>query len=114
MVKKAVVLNDDFYSFIKQGKIKTQKLSSGSEELVIDAALKKRQELVKEFQKEKVNVNPLVLIQLPDRKTSLEDRIRERVESILKNKYKISTEKDNNKLAIWLSGEHINKENVEK
>jgi len=114
MVKKAVVLNDDFDSFIKQGKIQTQKLSGGSEELVIDAAMKKRQELVKEFQKEKININPLVLIQLPDRKTSLEDRIRERVESILKNKYKISTEKGNNKLAIWLSGEHINKENVER
>jgi type III restriction enzyme len=114
MVKKAVILNDDFDSFIKQGKIQTQKLSSGSEELVIDAAMKKRQELVKEFQKEGININPLVLIQLPDRKTSLEDRIRERVENILKNKYKISTEKDNNKLAIWLSGEHINKENVER
>ncbi len=114
MIKKAVILNDDFDNFIKQGKIKTQKLSGGSEELVIDAAMKKRQELIKEFQKEKVNVNPLVLIQLPDKKTSLEDRIRERVESILKNKYKISTEKGNNKLAIWLSGEHINKENVER
>ena len=114
MIKKAVVLNDNFDNFIKQGKIKTQKLSGGSEELVIDAALKKREELLKEFQKEKVDVNPLVLIQLPDRKTSLEDRIKERVESILKNKYKISTEKDNNKLAIWLSGERINKENIER
>ncbi|HPC37289.1 MAG TPA: DEAD/DEAH box helicase family protein [Candidatus Paceibacterota bacterium] len=114
MIKKAVILNDDFDNFLTQGKIQTQKLSGGSEELVIDAAMKKRQELVKEFQKEGVNVNPLVLIQLPDRKTSLEDRIRERVESILKNKYKISTEKGNNKLAIWLSGEHVNKENVER
>jgi type III restriction enzyme len=114
MIKKGIILNDDFVNFIKQGKIQTQKLSGGSEELVIDAAMKKRQELVKEFQKEGVNVNPLILIQLPDRKTSLEDRIRERVESILKNKYKISTEKGNNRLAIWLSGEHINKENVEK
>ena len=114
MIKKAVILNDEFDNFIKQGKIKTQKLSGGSEELVIDAAMKKREELVKAFQKEGVNVNPLVLIQLPDRKTSLEDRIRERVESILKNKYKISTEKGNNRLAIWLSGEHINKEEVEK
>jgi type III restriction enzyme len=114
MIKKAVILNDDFDNFIRQGKIQTQKLSGGSEELVIDATLKKRQELIRAYQKEKVNVNPLVLIQLPDRKTSLEDRIRERVESILKNKYKISTEKDNNRLAIWLSGEHINKENVEK
>jgi type III restriction enzyme len=114
MIKKGIILNDDFVNFIEQGKIQTQKLSGGSEELVIDAAMKKRQELVKEFQKEGVNVNPLVLIQLPDKKTSLEDRIRERVESILKNKYKISTEKENNKLAIWLSGEHINKEEVEK
>ena len=114
MIKKAIVLNDNFDSFIKQGKIQTQKLSGGSEELVIDAAMKKREELLKNFQKEKVNVNPLVLIQLPDRKTSLEDRIRERVESILKNKYKVTTEKGNNKLAIWLSGEHINKEEVEK
>ncbi len=114
MVKKAVILNDDFDNLISEGKIKTQKLSGGSEELVIDAALKKRQELVKEFQKQGVDVNPLVLIQLPDRKTSLEDRIRERVESILKNKYKITTEKGNNKLAIWLSGEHINKDDVER
>ena len=114
MIKKAVILNDDFDNFIKRGKIKTQKLSGGSEELVIDVAMKKRQELVKALQKVEVNVNPLILIQLPDRKTSLEDRIRERVESILKNKYKISTEKGNNKLAIWLSGEHVNKEEVEK
>jgi len=114
MIKKAVVLNDEFENFMRQGKIQTQKLSGGSEELVIDAAIKKRQELVEAYKKEGVNVNPLILIQLPDRRTSLEDRIRERVESILKNKYKISTEKGNNKLAIWLSGEHINKEDVER
>jgi len=112
MVKKAVILNDNFDNFIREGKIKTQKLSGGSEELVIDAAINKREELVKAFKKEKADVNPLILIQLPDRKTSLEDRIRERIESILKNKYKISIE--NNKLAIWLSGEHVNKENVER
>ena len=114
MIKKQVIMNDDFDNFIKHGKIQTQKLSGGSEELVIDAAIKKRQELVKAYQKEKMDINPLVLIQLPDRKTSLEDRVRERVESILKHKYRISTEKGNNRLAIWLSGEHINKENVEK
>jgi len=114
MIKKAVILNDEFENFIRQGKIQTQKLSGGSEELVIDAAIKKRQELVEAYKKEGVNVNPLILIQLPDRRTSLEDRIRERVESILKNKYKILTEKGNNKLAIWLSGEHINKEDVER
>jgi len=114
MIKKGIILNDDFVNFIQEGKIQTQKLSGGSEQLVIDAAMKKRQELVEAYKKEGVNVNPLVLIQLPDRKTSLEDSMRERIESILKNKYKISIEKENNKLAIWLSGEHINKEEVEK
>ena len=114
MIKKSIILNKDFINFIKQGKIQTQKLSGGSEELVIDAAMKKRQELVEAYKKEGIIVNPLVLIQLPDRKTSLEDRIKNHVEGILKYKYNISTEKGNNKLAIWLSGEHINKEEVEK
>jgi type III restriction enzyme len=111
MVKKAVVLNEKFINLLKEGKIKTE-LSSGSEELVIDASLKKRKELLNVFQKEKVNINPLVLIQLPDRIGQLEDTMKDRVIRILKDKYKISTE--NGKLAIWLSGEHINKENVER
>ena len=114
MIKKAVILNDKFDSFIKQGKIQTQKLSGGSEELVINAAIEKRRELLEAFKKEKVKVNPLILIQLPDRIGQVEDRMRERVEYILKNKYKITTEKGNNKLAIWLSGEHINKDDVER
>ena len=114
MIKKAVILNDGFSNLIDHQKIQTQKLSGGSEELVIDAAMKKQEEIVMLFQKEGVNINPLVLIQLPDRRTSLEDRMRERVEGILKNKYKISTEKGNNKLAVWLSGEHINKDDVER
>jgi len=113
MIKKAVILNDHFINLIKEGKIKTG-LSGSSEELVIDAALKKRNELVKVFKKEKAGINPLILIQLPDRIGSLEDRMKEKVIGILKNKYNISTEKGNNKLAIWLSGEHINKEDVER
>jgi len=61
-----------------------QELSGGSEELVIDATMEKRKESVKAYEKEGVNVKALVLIRLPDRKTSLEDRVKERVEKILK------------------------------
>ena len=111
MIKKAVVLNEKFINLIKKDKIESE-LSRGSEELVIDVSLKKRKELLKAFPKEKVNINPLVLIQLPDRIGQLEDTMKDRVIRILKDKYSISTE--NGKLAIWLSGEHINKENVEK
>lgn len=111
MIKKAVILNEKFINLIRKGKIESQ-LSNGSEELVIDASLRKRKELLKVFQREKVNINPLVLIQLPDRIGQLEDTMKNRVIRILKDRYSISTE--NSKLAIWLSGEHINKVNVEK
>ncbi len=111
MIKKAVVLNEEFVNLLKRGKIESD-LSGSSEELVIDAALKKQKGLLKAFQKEKAKINPLILIQLPDRIGQLEDIMKDRVIRILKDKYKISIE--NGKLAIWLSGEHINKEDVEK
>ncbi len=111
MIKKAVILNENFVNLIKAGKI-SSKLSGGSEELVIDAAINKRKELMKAYKNENTNINPLILIQLPVRIGEIEDRMKERVIRILKDKYNISTE--NGKLAIWLSGEHINKEDVEK
>lgn len=111
MIKKAIILNEKFINLLKQGKIESS-LSKSSDELVIDAALKKREELLKVFEKEKTDINPLILIQLPDRIGQTEDYQKDLVIRILKDKYKISTE--NGKLSIWLSGEHINKENVEK
>ncbi|MBU0952407.1 MAG: DEAD/DEAH box helicase family protein, partial [Elusimicrobia bacterium] len=113
MIKKAVILNAEFENILKDKKIQS-KLSQGTEEFVIDIALKKRTVLLNNFEKEKhglVPINPLVLIQLPDRKTNLEDVIKEKVIRHLK-KNGITT--DNEKLAIWLSGEHVNKEDVER
>lgn len=111
MIKKAVVLNEDFKNKLDKGKIKTE-LSEGSEEMVIKEALNKRKELLREYCEEKADINPLILIQLPDRIGSLEDIMKEKIIRILEDKYNIT--KENGKLAIWLSGEHINKENVEK
>ncbi len=111
MIKKAVVLNEDFKNKLDKGKIKTE-LGEGSEEMVIKEALKKRKDLLKEYCEEKAGINPLILIQLPDRIGSLEDTMKEKIIRILEDKYNIT--KKNGKLAIWLSGEHINKENVEK
>jgi len=118
MIKKSLVLNPNFFNVFKEGKIKTElgerKLEKDSEEIVIREALNKRKELIKSYQKEGSDVNPLVLIQLPDRKGQREDELKDKVIKILKNKFNISTEKGNNKLSIWLSGEHVNKEDVEK
>jgi len=113
MIKKAVILNDDCKNLEKDGKVKSD-LEKASDELVIEKAMKKRKELVAAYKSEGVDINPLVLIQLPDRVGSLEDRAKERVVGILKDTYKITIEKGNNKLAIWLSGEHVNKEDVER
>jgi len=118
MVKKAIILNDGFKKLIKDEKIYTEKLGDknlkDSDEIVIAAAMKKRQELVKAYEKEKVNIKPLVLIQIPRRIGNLEDEMKLKIEKFLKTKYNISTEKGNNKLAIWLSEEKINREDVEK
>jgi type III restriction enzyme len=111
MIKKAVILNEEFVNMVEQGKI-TSALSKSSEELVIDAGLKKRKALLKAFTEQETDINPLLLIQLPDRIGQLEDTMKDLVIRILKDKYHISTE--NEKLAIWLSGEHVNKEDVEK
>ncbi|MDD5626012.1 MAG: DEAD/DEAH box helicase family protein [Patescibacteria group bacterium] len=113
MIKKSLILNPDFVNVFKDGKIKTE-LGKDSEETVIKVALEKRKELIKSYQKEGSKINPLLLIQLPDRKGQREDELKDKVIKILKDKFGISTEKGNNKLAIWLSGEHINKEDVEK
>ncbi len=118
MIKKSLVLNEDFVNVFKEGKIKTElgekKFNKDSEKTVINEALKKREELIKSYKKEGSNINPLVLIQLPDRKGQREDELKDKVIKILKDDFNISTEKGNNKLAIWLSGEHVNKEDVEK
>ncbi len=109
MIKKAVVLNPEFNNVIKDAKVQSQ-LSKQSEEIVIELALKKRKALKEAYAKEKIDINPLVLVQLPDRKTSLEDVIKDKVIAILKDKHKITTE--NGKLAIHLSGHHENLENI--
>jgi len=118
MIKKSLILNPNFVNVFKEGKIKTElgekKLEKDSEETVIKEALNKRKELIKSYQKEGSDVNPLVLIQLPDRKGQREDELKDKVIKILKDKFNISTEKGNNKLAIWLSGEHVNKDDVER
>ena len=46
MIKKAVILNEKFINLVKRGKIESS-LNAGSEALVIDVALKKRDELLK-------------------------------------------------------------------
>ena len=111
LVKKSVIINQNFSNLLSQNKIKSS-LSKGSEKLVLDQAIKKRLELLRLFKKNKSKVNPLILIQLPDKKTQQEDRIKIEVIKYLKNKFKITTE--NRKLAIYLSENKKNFEDISK
>ena len=104
MIKSEIAVNPEFLEL----KIGTKT----SDEIVIEQALKKREELVKKYKKEGSDINPLVLIQLPDQKGNLINK-KDDVLQILKDKFKITEE--NGKLAVWLSEEKTETlANVEK
>ncbi len=92
MIKSEIAVNPEFLE-IKVG-------PKSADELVIGQALKKRGELVKMYGKEGSNINPLVLIQLPDKRSDMTDK-KEDVMKILNDKFNITEE--NGKVAIWLS-----------
>ncbi|VVB99956.1 Type III restriction enzyme, res subunit [uncultured archaeon] len=105
MIKKEVAINPE---------IEKEKIGSDSvDELVIKCALKRRHDLLDAYKKEGAHINPLVLIQLPDRRTGVLDK-KEEIINILKNKFDITVQ--NRKLAIWLSDDEdkLNLENIEK
>ena len=103
MVKNSVRLNH--HLGMTQG--------STTDELIIKIALEKRQELKKSYENENSNVNPLVLIQLPDSRKGMLDR-KDQVIKLLDSRFGINT--NNGKLAIYLSDkdDKVNLENIEK
>ena len=111
MIKKSVILNSDFENVLSGDNIKSA-LADGTDSLVLETAIKKREELAKAYEKEGTNINPLLLIQLPDRRTQMEDQMKADIIRILKDKHNITTE--NGKLTIYLSGEKENLENIAK
>ena len=77
MIKSEISVNPEFMK-IKVG-------PKSVDELVIGQALKKREELAEMYKKEGTDINPLVLIQLPDKKSDMTDK-KEVVLKILKEK----------------------------
>ena len=101
MIKKEIIINEEFENL----KIDDR----SSDEIVIETALKKQEELVKLYKEAKVEINPLVLIQLPSQQqaTSVLDKQKlETVQDILKDRHNITFA--NKKLAIWLSEDKQN------
>jgi type III restriction enzyme len=105
MIKREVAINSGI------GKEKIDDKST--DEFVIGCALKKRAELVKAYKEQGSNINPLILIQIPDSKAGVLDK-KDDIIQILRDKFKITAE--NRKLAIYLSDkdDKVNLENIEK
>lgn len=108
MIKKQVVLNPD----ITKGYNDENELNIH----LIQCALQKRKLLADSYKKEGTNINPLLLIQLPndtsESMTSEDAAIADQVKTYLREIKDITT--DNKKLAVWLSNEKENLEGLEE
>ena len=102
MIKKEVAINPEFQNLKVTDK--------SADEIVLESALGKREELARAYKKEGGDVNPLVLIQLPDRREGFDDK-KDTMIMLLK-KYGITIQ--NGKLAIYLSENKENLENIAK
>lgn len=105
MIKSSIIINKEIGQF--------KDLKETADEAVIGAAIEQRQRLVDLYKAENVDIRPLVLIQLPSeaQKTSALDKSKlESIQTHLSDEYDITVE--NNRLAIWLSEEKENLENI--
>lgn len=107
LIKKEVYLNNEIAKNIND--------SANSVEVVINAALDKRDELAKKYEEQGININPLLLIQLPNTSKETMSELDLKDKDIIED---ILTERGlryaNGELAIWLSDEKKNLENIEK
>ena len=106
MIKQGVVLNPALQFNAPNGSLNQH---------LVHLALKKREELAEAYHKIGVNINPLLLIQLPNDKDKMDkddDSIKEEVMLYLDTIKNINIA--NGKLAVWLSNEKENLNGIEK
>lgn len=103
MIKKEVVLNPEI-------DISGSEDELAMNERLIKAALEKRNQIAEAYKAEGVDINPLLLIQLPNDKkeamTAEDEKVAEQVKTYLK--YMCDITEENGKLAVWLSNEKSN------
>ena len=109
MIKKEVVLNPEI-------EVTASEEERSLNERLIKVALEKRNQMAEAYKAEGVNINPLLLIQLPnDKKESMtveDEKVADQVKTYLKYMCDITVE--NGKLAVWLSNEKENLAGLER
>lgn len=108
MIKKGVVLNPD----IKP----SEQITDAVDFVLLQQAMKKRDELAQAYADRGIAINPLLLIQLPSENSTLSDEDKNKrniIEGYLASQYDITTQ--NGLLAIWMSdsSDKVNLENIE-
>lgn len=95
LIKKLLVINEGFPVSILSNEI-TELEGESQVSYLLDKALKKQKELRAKFLEKGGNINPLILVQMPNSSDSLLEEVEKWFSS-----HEITYE--NNKLAIWLS-----------
>lgn len=107
LIKQETVINFEIGDFVRDDLTKI--------DAVIEAALHRREVLKKEYEAVGTDVDPLILIQLPDEKSfatsALDNTVRGEIEDLLEKK---DIRYGNGRLAIWLSEDKRNKERIDE
>jgi type III restriction enzyme len=108
MIKEGIILNPALDEYQQEGR--------SLEQMLMEIALEKRAQLLEAYQQLGININPLLLIQLPnDEKESITTEDEKYIAQVTQylDVYKgINT--NNHKMAIWLSGKKENLDDIEK
>lgn len=98
LIKKVLIINENFEHDISVDDQVTY---------LIDKAIAKQQEIHSEILRQKIDINPLIIVQLPNSSNAL----LERVESYFDSK---GISYENNQLAVWLADKKENLEEIEE
>ena len=98
LIKKLLIINENFEQHINVDDQITY---------LLDKAIDRQRELHSEYLKRNAEINPLIIVQLPNKSDALLDRVEEYFESR-------GITYENNSLAVWLSDKKQNLEEIEK
>lgn len=100
LIKRLIAINEDFPANIE---------TSDKEVYLLDMAIAKREALHCALKKKDSDVNPLIIIQIPD--LNKDKGMEERIKNIMEKR---GFDYDNNRLAIWLSNSKKNVDGIKE
>ena len=98
LIKKMLVINQDFPQRVE---------TENQTEFLLERALAKQRELRVAYLQQNVDINPLIVIQLPNKSETLQDDVERHLETQ-------GLTYENGQLAVWLSKMHENLEDIER